>query len=259
MKRLAPFIFVSVAVHLLALMALGLAIRPETGIAGSPDGDEDRVFVVVHSEQDYTPVAENPGAMDSPESTDSRKEELEKEVEPEDYPELLTQDTPEAPVVASDTKLEDIPEIPPEITEPVKKQLKEQEESQQSIAQIASNPLTRRSALGQELHDFQSKLLAAIRQCTFFPQEALHTKRYGQVTLAFAITRDGTLCNLRVVTSSGSDVLDGAAQEILQRAAQVFPAFPAGLREESLAYTVPIHFRPNRSTSASGTISAPSQ
>lgn len=257
MRRLTPFVCISAAVHICAFMALGLVIHAETGIAGSADGDPDRVFVVVHSEHDYTPVAENPGAMDSPEAVESRKEQTEPEVEPEDYPELLTQETPDAPVVASDAKVEEVPEVPPEIPEPVKKELKEVEESQQSIPQIASSPLKRRSSLGHDLHDFQSKLLAAIRQCTFFPQEALHAKRFGQVTVAFAITRDGTLSVLRVVNSSGSEVLDDAAQDILRRASKVFPVFPAGAREESLAFTVPIHFRPKKSPGAPGVISTP--
>ncbi|MCA1960774.1 MAG: energy transducer TonB [Desulfomonile sp.] len=250
MRRLSPFVCVSAAIHVCALFAFAWIVPPETGMVGSSDGDPDRVFVTVRSEEDFTPVVENPGAIDSPESSHAVKEEI-KEIEPEERPDLLTREAPDGPVLAGEPSREAVPEVTPEVHEPEKKQLKEQEVSQTSLPQTASNPLMRRTALGRELHDFQSRVLAAIRQSTFFPLEAARARRFGQVTVAFTINRDGTLSAVRVVASSGCPELDDAAQEILRRASKIFPSFPAGSREEGLAYTVPIHFREKRSSGSS--------
>jgi|GEM_PF-1162929 len=56
MKRFTPFLCVSLAIHVFAFVAFALIARPESSVAGSSDGDPDRVFVTVHSEQDFTPV-----------------------------------------------------------------------------------------------------------------------------------------------------------------------------------------------------------
>lgn len=269
MKRLSPFVFASLVFHILAFLAFGTVIGRETGIAGMADGDPDRVFVLVVSEEDRIAVAPTPCPVDSPESVDSEKEEEKKEPEieepieeeeveepepPQKPPEVLAKEEPESPPLMSQDIVQEIPAPSPEIVEPQKKPKEDQKDSTASDPLVASDRHMRRSSLGEDLRDFQSQLLAALRQSTFFPQEALKGKRHGEVTVAFTINRSGTVTSVRVVLSSGSEVLDDAAQEIVRKASKYFPAFPAWVREERLNYTVPIHFKEKRSPKSQRTI-----
>lgn len=261
MKTLSPFVLASVAVHVVAFLALGMLIGRVTGIAGRVDGDPDRVFVLVVCEEERIAVAPTPSPVDSPASVESKKEETKKEPEvettvekqeveekepPQERPEILTKEELESPFVASEDLVEEIPEPRAETVEE-KKPKKEQEDSAASDPRVASAAPAHRSSLGQELHDFQSKLLAALRQSTFFPQKALQGRQHGQVTVAFTVDRSGTVTSIRVVISSGSDTLDHAAREIIRKASKSFPHFPACIREEILHYTVPIYFKERRS------------
>lgn len=259
MKTLSPFLLASMAVHVFALLALGVVIGKTTSMAGTADGDPDRVFVLVVSEKDRIAVAATPSPVDSPESVQKEKEKPEpEEPETQQRPELLTREEPDSPVLTSDDLVQEIPPHEPEVVQPQEKPKEEQEESLASDPSVASDLHMRRSSLGQELRDFQSRLLAALRQSTFFPQKALKGKRHGEVTVAFAINRNGTVTSVRVVVSSGCKILDDAAQEIVRKASTSFPEFPACVREERLHYTVPIYFRKNRSPHAPRALRTPS-
>ena len=71
MKRLFPFVLASLAVHIFAFLAFGTVISRQTGIAGMADGDPDRVFVLVVSEEDRIAVAPTPCPVDSAAAVDS--------------------------------------------------------------------------------------------------------------------------------------------------------------------------------------------
>ena len=229
MKVLAPFLCLSVAIHAGAFLGLPLLISPHSRIAGSPDGDPDRVLVLLVSDQDLTPVAATPSPVSSQESKYMKPEETARD------PEV----TEPEPQTAINTDFQ--------ITDEEKKREKENEESAASTAQIASSAQMRLAGLGKDVHDFQSKVLAAIRQATFFPLKALKHRRHGEVTVAFVINRDGTVSSVEVIRSSTCALLDRAAREIIAKAAKTFPPFPESVREESLRYTVPIHFKQRRS------------
>ncbi|MBI5251236.1 MAG: energy transducer TonB [Desulfomonile tiedjei] len=244
MKRFMPFLSASMAVHLCGFAAIGMFVPAMTGIAGDPFGDPDRVFISVVSDQDLTPVASTPAPVDSPEAVDSEK--AKEEAVPEATPEVLAKETPDSPTEFNQTTIEEIPDAESQVKEQEKKKEKQQDESSASNPQVASTLLMRRAALGTELRDFQSLLLAAIRRATFFPQEALKDKRHGQVMVAFTISKDGQLSRVEVKTSSGSQTLDDAAVEIMRKASEKFPLFPASLSRETLDYTVPIRFKEKR-------------
>jgi protein TonB len=227
MRVLAPFLCLSAAIHAAAFLGVTLLVPHKSGIAGSLDGDPDRVFVVVVSDQDLTPVAAAPSPVSSLESRDKKSEQT-TEVPEMSEPEPQTTINPDF-----------------QITDQEEKQ--EQENSSASPARIASNAHMRLASLGKDVDDFQSRVLAAIRQATFFPLEALKYRRHGEVTVAFVINRDGTVSSVEVISSSACAALDSAAREIITKAAKTFPTFPASVREESLRYTVPIHFKQRRS------------
>jgi periplasmic protein TonB len=249
LKSFLPFWGISMAVHVAAFAAFGVLAPSHALVAGTADGDPDRVFVKVIADQDLIAVAATPAPEDSLASVDSKKErEPEK---PEDRPDVLAREEPIAPL----QKTEKVPEEEPEKEvekkpEQEKQPNKDKEDSVASLAQVASSAHMRRAALGNELRDFQTLLLAAIRQATFFPKEALKERRHGQVVVAFTISRDGKLSQLQVVGPSGCIHLDSAATEIVAKASASFPPFPPLADRDSLDYTVPIVFKEKNTNEA---------
>ncbi|MYD46519.1 MAG: energy transducer TonB [Gammaproteobacteria bacterium] len=73
------------------------------------------------------------------------------------------------------------------------------------------------------------KKVKAIGQLNY-PQEAVEKKLYGKLRLYVAIKPDGSVKETRVVRSSGHEVLDEAAKNIVELAAP-FSAFPQSMRE----------------------------
>lgn len=63
-----------------------------------------------------------------------------------------------------------------------------------------------------------------------YPQEAVEKKLYGKLRLYVSIKPDGSVKETRVVRSSGHEVLDEAAKEIVNLASP-FSAFPPSMRE----------------------------
>ncbi len=241
MSRIFPFLCFSVALHALAVVGLAKIIPAPPGLAGSLDGDPDRVFVCVVHEEEVTATAPTPSPVDAPEAVESK--EVAEPVPPEPAPEILAKEEPQVPPDFTTMPIDEIPEPEPVPEKPEKEPEKEQEESTPSVPQTASDVQKRRASLGEDLRDFQSLLAAAIRQAGFFPREAVRKRRHGEVTVRFAINSDGEVTLVDVVKSSGSPVLDEAAKEIIRRAAQDFPSFPSGLAKEELQYTVPIRFK----------------
>lgn len=266
MNRLIPFLVASIVIHAGAFVAGSSLLTPHTGVAGDPYGQADRTFVVVVSEEDFTPVASTPCDEDSSASKQAddkekkQEEEKEKEVEKppveerekqEDPPETIAREAVENP-----TELTGVSDEVPEVVEQEKSHPFQRETSTLSTPKVASNPHMRATSLGEDIRDFQSKILAAIRHATFFPKKALKQKRHGQVVVSFTIQRDGSLTGVSVAQASDCVALDEAALEIIRKAAEKFPAFPTGVREESLEYTVPILFREKKSSETSRTTSA---
>lgn len=222
------------------------ALMPGTmGSSGSHNGDPDQVFVCVVSEEDLTPVASTPSSVDSPDATESKMES--EPPKPDDALESLCREAPDAPPKSTEAVLQEEPEKERVTERAEENPRKDRKESSESAPQAASNEHKRRAALGRELRTFQSLLLAAIREATFFPRKALKKRRHGEVTVSFTINRDGTLAQVSVVGSCGSEALDKAAVEIIRKASEKFPEFPGSVLAQSLEYTVPILFKRKRS------------
>jgi protein TonB len=77
-----------------------------------------------------------------------------------------------------------------------------------------------------------------------YPREARELGLYGNLTLHVAVRSDGTLEGIRVVRSSGHEVLDQAAVRIVELAAPFAP-FPPGIKRDTdvLDITVPWQFQ----------------
>ena len=75
-----------------------------------------------------------------------------------------------------------------------------------------------------------------------YPPEARRAGYEGTAVISFTINLDGTLGDVRVISSSGHPVLDRAAIMTIKRAAP-FPPLKAYTTERSLTLEVPITFR----------------
>jgi len=67
-----------------------------------------------------------------------------------------------------------------------------------------------------------------------YPNEAQRKGMTGELTLRFQISRDGNLTNVRLINSSGYNILDEAALQAVKSAAPYYP-FPVTIDRETLA------------------------
>lgn len=89
---------------------------------------------------------------------------------------------------------------------------------------------------------WERSLVAQIERSKRYPPQA--GNRFGVVSVAFSIDRDGRLLGARVVIGSGSVILDDEALAIIRRAAP-FPHPPAGLADDRLSLVLPIRYAPS--------------
>jgi protein TonB len=77
-----------------------------------------------------------------------------------------------------------------------------------------------------------------------FKRPAVARGRSGTVVVMFVLNRDGEVIDSAVTKSSGNDILDREAIDLLHRASP-FPAFPAAKPGAQDTYTAPIGFYPH--------------
>ena len=92
--------------------------------------------------------------------------------------------------------------------------------------------------------NWTGRLSAAINRAKRYPREAEMRGIQGVVVVTFAMRRDGTLISARVSRSSGSELLDEAAVETLQRAS--LPPVPEEFSDDTFSAAVPISFSVTR-------------
>ncbi|MEH6589433.1 MAG: energy transducer TonB [Halioglobus sp.] len=86
----------------------------------------------------------------------------------------------------------------------------------------------KRSVDAAYLHDWRQRLEAVGNK--YYPEASLRYGIYGELRLLVVIRQDGSLEDIRILSSSGYAVLDEAAMKIVRLAAPFAP-FPAELRE----------------------------
>lgn len=142
-----------------------------------------------------------------------------------------------------------IEEKKPKTEEDVVEEKKEQETQQEapkavaSVSQVASRQSVFLATRGRDLVDYKAKVIAAIKKASFYPRKAARRRERGQVIVRFRIWKDGRVDNIEIARSSGSEILDKAAREIVQKAINDFPPAPDFFHGISMAYAVPIVFR----------------
>jgi periplasmic protein TonB len=97
-----------------------------------------------------------------------------------------------------------------------------------------------RLAIDHEASVFQQALLSHIARYRHYPERARRDRARGTVRIVFSMLRDGSVTDVRIVSSSGFDALDAAAVETIRNAAPM-PRIPAELPEQ-LNIHVPVAF-----------------
>lgn len=89
--------------------------------------------------------------------------------------------------------------------------------------------------------NYPGKVAAKLRRSLRYPAEAKRKRLRGTVQVAFVVSASGGVGSVRVVSSSGSPILDKAALETVRRAAP-FPRIPAAAGRSSWPFSVPLAF-----------------
>lgn len=88
---------------------------------------------------------------------------------------------------------------------------------------------------------YRVRIRQAVDEHKHYPRMARRLGLDGRVVVAFTVEADGRLAGVRVVESSGSELLDEAALEAVRKAAP-FPSFPAGIERRRWDFTLPLSF-----------------
>jgi periplasmic protein TonB len=106
----------------------------------------------------------------------------------------------------------------------------------------ASQGSARSTASGNAaVSNYPGQVVSKLRRSLRYPREAQRARMRGEVRVSFTVASNGSVSGIRVVSSSGSPILDQAAIETVQRAAP-FPAIPADAGRSSWPFTVPLAF-----------------
>lgn len=159
------------------------------------------------------------------------------EPEPKEEPPAPEPTPPEPKRVVPDEKPKEEPVTKPEPVKKVKKTEKV-ERPKPPVVPPQTGDLEQQQALQSS---FESKLLAWLARHKQYPRMARRRGIEGTSTLSFTVKRDGSLQELALKSSSGSDLLDQETVAMAKRA-EPFPGFPKELRKAAITLTVPVTF-----------------
>lgn len=89
--------------------------------------------------------------------------------------------------------------------------------------------------------DYMSQLRAWLEQHKEYPNRARRRRIEGTALLVFVMDRGGNVLSHRIERSAGDPSLDGAVEEMIERA-QPLPAIPDDLQQAQLEVRVPVQF-----------------
>jgi protein TonB len=88
---------------------------------------------------------------------------------------------------------------------------------------------------------YLQRLMAQLAKHKTYPPELKKQRLDGTVQVGFRIAADGTISQVRVVTSSGHRLLDDAAMAMVRNASPV-PAIPSSLQRQAMTLVVPVSY-----------------
>nr|WP_284701402.1 energy transducer TonB [Rhodoplanes tepidamans] len=108
----------------------------------------------------------------------------------------------------------------------------------------ATDALVDDPGLGAAASSYQASLETHIGRFRRYPDSARRQRLQGTVQVRFEVDRDGTVLDVRVVSSSGHAALDSAAMDTIRRAAPL-PPIPQGFPDR-LDVLLPVEFALSR-------------
>ncbi len=183
--------------------------------------------------------------------TEPEEQPAEPEPEPEPEPEIVPEPKPEP-------QPEPEPTPQPEPTpEPVKNPAPEEvEESDLPEAEEYAEDTTEESAEdssadqqvelsagdSSDVDNYLTRLSRHLSRYYDYPRRARRLGQEGAPVIIFEFSRDGTLLSHSLSNSSGHDLLDEAAMDMLEQAAPL-PDVPESMKGKSFSYALPVRFR----------------
>jgi protein TonB len=98
------------------------------------------------------------------------------------------------------------------------------------------------AAAARNIVTWEKAIVAHLNRHKRYPDAARLRGSQGAVSVTFSIDRTGSVISARILTSSGSPVLDEEAMAVLRRASPL-PTPPVEMPGEPLHLTLPIQFR----------------
>jgi periplasmic protein TonB len=253
-----PAFFASALVHTTCLCLM--AFFPVLDAGGTTVGAGNVIMMRVVAHEDVIPQDESPASIDSAESAPSKARRDKRREQRPPEPPRTQPDIYETGPSPGTIVMKEKPEPTDRQSEqdpPERERSKKPEDNQEGDAlqdSAASLPSTASAerrfipAAGREGNAFDAMVLSAIREAIFFPKAAFNQRHHGEVVVAFAITKDGSLTDLRITKPSESAILNEAAVKIIEKAAKKFAPLPDTVYRERLDYVVPILFKEKRSS-----------
>lgn len=94
----------------------------------------------------------------------------------------------------------------------------------------------------REIAEFQKMIYKKIQSAKDYPYQAKLSGIEGRVKVSFMVRRDGSPINIKVISSSGQEILDNAAIDTVQKAGPYLP-FPQSVEAEALKVSVEIVYK----------------
>lgn len=89
--------------------------------------------------------------------------------------------------------------------------------------------------------EYKSALRSAIEANKHYPGQARRMRQEGQVEVEFTLRRNGDIRDVRIVSGSGSDILDHAALEAVRSIDGKLP-FPEEIARSEWTFTLPLNY-----------------
>ncbi len=232
-----PAVLLSALIH--TTLIGFMAFYPAASVGGSQGGTGNVIMMRMVAEEEVVPQDPSPGSIDSAASAPAKAKNEERPQEQSPDPVKIEQEIPEpspepAKIVAQEKPTE-------------KENGNAPQDSAASLPSTASEERRAIAAAGRQGDVFDAQVISAIREAIFFPKAALNKRNHGEVVVAFAIMKDGSLTDLRVTKPSPFAALNESALQIIEKAARKFPPIPQTVFKDRLDYVVPILFKEKRS------------
>jgi len=245
MRTHGPALMISALVHL-GLLALFMA-----GVAQLPSDTEKETRLAVNLQMFQPPP---PPSVTEPEP------EPEPESEPEPTPPAEPEPMPApAPVLAPPpepvpAKVEPPPRPKPEpkpkpapkpealpATKPVEPVSTPPPVQSPAVQSAPVTPAVDSGLIRRIEEEYKATLRQAIEANKGYPRRAVRLRQEGEAVVGFTILRNGHIEGLRIVGSSGSELLDKAALGAVEKISGQLP-FPEELTLKQWAFTIPINY-----------------